>query len=108
MKLTQMIVNYTEVENLNGALDQEKAYDKIAHDYMWKVLSHCDFPPHFINTVQTLYAHTETVVIINGIRSSPFKVTRGVRQGDPLSCLLFNLAIEPLAEALRKSNLQGF
>lgn len=32
--------------------------------------------------------------MINGERSSPFKVTRGVHQGDPMFCLLFNMAIE--------------
>ena len=48
------------------------------------------------------------MIIINGIISEPFKVSRGVRQGDPLSCLLFNLAIEPLANSLRKSNLNGY
>ena len=48
-------------------------------------------------------------MIINGVVSSPFKVTRGVRQGDPLSCLLFNLAIEPLACLLRNSQqLRGY
>jgi len=46
--------------------------------------------------------------MINGELSEKFKVTRGVRQGDPLSCLLFDLAIEPLAEALRSSPLKGF
>jgi hypothetical protein len=34
--------------------------------------------------------------------SHPFKITRGIRQGDPLSCVLFNLAIEPLACKLRE------
>ena len=49
-----MILNYAEVENLNGAimaLDQEKAYDKIAHDYMWKALSHYNFPPPILSTL---------------------------------------------------------
>jgi hypothetical protein len=39
--------------------------------------------------------------------TTPFRVTRGVCQRDPLSCLLFDLAIEPLAESLRKSDLEG-
>lgn len=45
--------------------------------------------------------------MINGCLSTPFKVTRGVRQGDPLSCLLFDLGIEPLSASIRASNIQG-
>lgn len=45
--------------------------------------------------------------MINGVLSSPWQITRGVRQGDPLLCLFFDLAIEPLAASLRKSNLKG-
>lgn len=45
---------------------------------------------------------------MNGEASTPFKVTRGVRQGDPMSCLLFDLAIEPLACMIRQSELKGF
>lgn len=33
--------------------------------------------------------------------SNPFNVTRGVHQGDLLSCLLFDIAIEPLSIMLR-------
>ena len=41
--------------------------------------------------------------------SEPFRVKQGVRQGDPLSCALFNLAIEPLACRIRGDpNIKGF
>lgn len=90
------------------AFDQEKAYDKIKHDYLWKTLKKYGIPDQFIQTVKSLYGTAYTTVFINGISSTIFKVIRGVRQGDPLSCLLFDIAIEPLADALRKSNLIGF
>lgn len=111
VKLTKLIIDYMEATEQNGvivALDQEKAYDKIRHDYLWKVLEKLEFPDCFISTVRSLYETATTVVILNGVISKPYCVTRGVRQGDPLSCLLFNLAIEPLAAMLRRSPLQGF
>lgn len=46
--------------------------------------------------------------MINGFLSEPYRITRGVQQGDPLSCLLFDLAIEPLAASLRASDLRGY
>jgi len=66
-----------------------------------------NFPMHFTRTVQALYHEAETVVILNGKVSKPFTVRRGVCQGDPLSCLIFNLAIESLAQMLWKSELSG-
>ena len=42
--------------------------------------------------------------MINGCLSSSFRITRGVRQGDPLS---FNLGIEPLSLMLRKPDIKG-
>ena len=110
IRLTKTVVDYAEREEINGmiiALDQEKAYDRINHDYLWRVMGHAGFPEKFINTIKTLYSDAESVVILNGEISSAFRITRGVRQGDPMSCLLFNLAIEPLACMLRKSELIG-
>lgn len=111
IRLASTIINYAEVMEVDGvivALDQEKAYDKIRHDYLWKTLDTFNLPNLLINTVRSLYENAFTQVAINGVLSSPFKVTRGVRQGDPLSCLLFDLAIEPLACMMRNSdNLEG-
>jgi len=110
-KLARLMIHWGEAEQLNGAivcLDQEKAYDRIRHDYLKRSLAAYGLPAQFIQTVMALYTGTHTTIIVNGMLSDDMLVTRGVRQGDPLSCLLFNLAIEPLACMLRTSNLRGF
>ena len=103
-------INYARLKEINGAvvaLDQEKAYDKLLHPYLWKILKKFAFPNEMINMIKTLYKDAPTSVIINGVVSSPFLVTRGVRQGDPMSCILFDLGIEPLAANIRASNIRG-
>jgi hypothetical protein len=108
VKTTKMVIDYMSRSENHGAivaLDQEKAYDKILHPYLWEVLRKFGFPEKLIKTIQSLYDNATTRVMINGELSDPFLVIRGVRQGDALSCLLFDLAIEPLAELIRKSNL---
>lgn len=110
IKLAKMVMEYAEAEECNGAivaLDQEKAYDMINHDYLWAVLRKLNFPENFIRTVKNLYEKAESCVMVNGTASPFYRIIRGVRQGDPMSCLLFVLAIEPLACALRKSGLKG-
>ena len=108
IRLAETVCSYGDYVEENGAivaLDQEKAYDKIDHTYLLDTLRTFQLPDLFTNTIQTLYDHART----NGVLSDPYPVTRGVRQGDPLSCLLFNLAIEPLAASLRNSpDLEGF
>lgn len=112
VRLAKLMTDYSEATEENGmivCLDQEKAYDKIKHDYLWITLREYGLPEHFIDTVKTLYKFARTQVMVNREMSDNFQVTRGVRQGDPLSGLLFNLAIEPLANTLRLSpHLHGF
>jgi ribonuclease HI/exonuclease III len=106
VRLSQAMISFAEAEEINGvivALDQEKAYDRVRHDYLWKVLETYQMPKTFVDAVKALYDKPKTSVIVNGVMSEPFVVTRGVRQGDPLSCLLFDLAIEPLACMMRAS-----
>ena len=77
IRLTRVMITYAETMEVNGtiiALDQEKAYDKLTHDYLWKTLEAFNLPPRFINTVKTLYHDAKTTVAINGELSEPFQV----------------------------------
>jgi hypothetical protein len=66
-------------------------------------------PGRVIDTIKHLYSGAKSTVVVNSVSSEPFTVTRGVRQGDPLLCLLFNIAIEPLACSLRSNpRLSGY
>ena len=110
-RLTKSMVHYCEIYEKNGyvlSLDQEKAYDKIAHDYLWCVLEKYELPPKFIQKIQRLYKSAQTIVSVNKVLPQAIKIGRGVRQGYPMSCLLYDIAIEPLAESIRKSSLKGF
>lgn len=108
--LIRLVLETGETEDVRGSvvcLNQEKAYDKIRHDFLWKMLKKFGIPERYISTIKHLYRDAETSVILNGEVGRKYLVTRGVRQGDPLSCLLFDLAIESLATSLRKSPLRG-
>jgi len=111
VKLCKLLISYAESEEKNRAivaLDQEKAYDRVTHQYLWGVLRSFKIHESFIDTVKSIYWNAKTTVIINDIKSDPFTITKEVHQEDPLSCLLFNLTIEPLAISIRESNIKGY
>ena len=63
----------------------------------------------FINWVKTIYSNAATRLNINGFLTEPIPLKRGVRQGCPLSALLYVLVIEILALQLRANpNIVGF
>lgn len=90
-------------------LDQEKAYDRVEHEWLWKVLKHHGTPDHIIDIIKGCYEHCTSQIMINGWITEPFAYKRGVRQGDPLAGLLYNISIDPLALAINLSpQLPGF
>ena len=83
------------------SLDQEKAFDRVDWNFLLAVLRRMGFGPSFISWVRLLYTGIRSSVLINGYTSNWFYPSRGVRQGCPLSPLLYVLSIEVLAVALR-------
>ncbi|KAK3523341.1 hypothetical protein QTP86_029604, partial [Hemibagrus guttatus] len=67
------------------SLDQEKAFDRVEHQYLWKTLEAFGLSPSLIAMMKVMYQDVESVLKINGGLSVPFKVQRGIRQGCSLS-----------------------
>ena len=111
--LSHLLEFYSNSKNLEGFilfLDFTKAFDKVSLNYLFTVLKHLNFGEKFISAIKTLLIGNETSIQINGYHSNPFKLITGVpqhKEGYPLSPLLFLIAVEPLANAIRNSLTNG-
>jgi hypothetical protein len=56
----------------------------------------------YFNIVKTIYDKPTANIILNGEKLKPFPLKSGIRQGCPLSPLLFNIVLEFLARAIRQ------
>jgi hypothetical protein len=61
------------------------------------------FPARWIKWVHDILSSAKYTVILNGVPSKEFNCKRGVRQGDPLSPLLFILAADLLQSIINKA-----
>ena len=77
--------------------DQQKAYDSVLHEFMEKFLIEFGIGQYFASMVMLCYKDALTALVIDGKVGEFFNQTRGVRQGCPLSCLLFDLCMECLS-----------
>ena len=83
------------------SLDQEKAFDRVDWSFLRSTLFALGFGQSFIGWVDLFYKNSSSAVNVNGNVSSCFLLSRGVRQGCPLSPLLYILIAEVLACNIR-------
>ena len=111
IRLISDMIELYEKKDLHGILlfiDFEKAFDSLEWRYLFKVLDLMNFGPMFQKWVHIFYSNISSSVINNGFALDFFSLQRGVRQGCSLSGLLFVLAVEALAQAIRQDeNIRG-
>ena len=64
------------------------------------------FGDFFISCIKLLYNDAEGLIKVCGSLTAPFPIEKGIRQGCPLSGLLYSIAIEPFLHLLRQRTRQ--
>jgi hypothetical protein len=72
------------------SIDAEKVFDKIQHNFMIKALRKLGIEGKYLNIVKIIYDKPTANIILNGEKLKPFPLKSGMRQGCPLSPLLFS------------------
>ena len=108
IRLILDIMEYTKHEDIPGVaffLGFEKAFDSVEWNYIQKCLEATTFGPHLRQWVFVFYHNISSCVLNNGHASEPSLLERDVRQGCPLSGVLFVIAIEVLAQKIIRSKM---
>ena len=90
------------------SIDAEKAFDKIQHPFIIlkskkeKALQKVGIEGNYFNTIKIRHNKPTANIIFNGEKLKAFPLRSGTRQGCPLQPLLFNIALEVLAMAIRE------
>ena len=82
------------------SIDAEKAFDKIQHPFMIKTLQKAGIGGTYLNIIKAIYDKPTKNIILSGEKLKAFPLKSGIRQGCPLSPLLFNIVLKVLATAI--------
>jgi hypothetical protein len=93
-------------------MDLEKAYDHVNWDFLLYMLKRCGFGDKWCSWIAHCISSVRFLVLVNGSPYGFFSSSRGLRQGDPLSPLLFMFVMEALSRmisaAVNGGLLEGF
>ena len=106
------IIEYAKKHNKPGILlflDFEKAFDSINWKFIDKCLIKFGFKEDFCKWIKIIYKDPKAFLKVNGFISESILIGRGIRQGCPLSSLLFIICTEFMALNLKQDNsFDGF
>lgn len=89
-------------------LGQEKAYDRVHPDYLRACLGRFGIPSTLVSCILSLFFQSTLGVNVNGFLPDSIPQGHGLKQDNPLSPLLLNIAIEPFLRSVLSSLLTGF
>ncbi|KAL3694987.1 hypothetical protein R1sor_008638 [Riccia sorocarpa] len=107
LRLGQEWAQVTSQHAIFVKLDFMKAYDRVAHGFLWETLLAMGMGTETLGRIKGLVEGGSSEVHINGSFTDTFKIERGVRQGCPLAPLLFSMTTQPLMRALREEERKG-
>ena len=110
-RLIYDVMKFTEDHQFPGiplVADFEKAFDSLSWRFHFEVLEFFKFPTGFIDWIKVITNNVSLCVIQNGVASKFFNISRGCKQGDPISPYLFILCVEILGILIRnKKDIKG-
>ncbi len=89
-------------------IDFERAFDQVNWAFLKEVLVARGFGDRWIQWIDSLLNSASAAVILNGVPGKPFALNRGLRQGDPLSPLLFIICMDVLYRMIQRATDEGF
>jgi len=84
-------------------IDASKAFDRVRHDILFKLLTDRHLPPLVVNFLMDGYSRQRVRASWEGCHSEEFGAANGIRQGGVLSPILFNVYIDELIKDLEAS-----
>ena len=107
-RLVYDIIHWSKFNNEPGAIlaaDFEAAFESIAWQYLKSVIQEFNFGPNLTHMMNHLYFNKQNFsrILLNGHLGRQIYMQRGIRQGDPASGYLFNLAVSLLTEQINNS-----
>ena len=84
-------------------VDYERAYDFVSWNFLSYMMKRLGFCPKWITWIEGCLKSASVSVLVNGSPTNEFIPHRGLRQGDPLAPLLFNIVAEGLTGLMREA-----